>query len=114
MRTGTLTRPNEIAPDQSGRGISAPSGGGLAAPSSPSEVLSPRRGSPKPSPGRHESPSFGSVSQAIAPRTVPRRVGAWAVRHRRPLLIGLSAAFLAVGTAALIGRAAGYAGLLDQ
>jgi len=54
------------------------------------------------------------VSQAIAPRTVPRRVGAWAVRHRRPLLIGLSAAFLAVGTAALIGRAAGYAGLLDQ
>jgi uncharacterized membrane protein YbhN (UPF0104 family) len=39
---------------------------------------------------------------------------AWAVRHRRPLVIGFGAAVLAVGTAALIGRAAGYTGLLDS
>jgi len=39
---------------------------------------------------------------------------AWAVRHKRPLLVGLAAAVLAVGTAALIGKAAGYARLLDR
>jgi glycosyltransferase 2 family protein len=43
-----------------------------------------------------------------------RSLLAWAVRHRRPLLIGLGAAVLAVGTGALIGRAAGYARLLDR
>jgi uncharacterized membrane protein YbhN (UPF0104 family) len=42
------------------------------------------------------------------------RLGGWAKRHRRPLLIGLAAAVLAVGTAALIGKAAGYARLLDR
>ena len=39
---------------------------------------------------------------------------AWAVRHRRPLLIGLSAAVLAVGTAALIGKAAGYTEVVER
>lgn len=47
-------------------------------------------------------------------REVPGRVGGWAVRHRRPLLIGLASAVLAVGTATLIGKAAGYARLVDQ
>jgi glycosyltransferase 2 family protein len=54
------------------------------------------------------------VGEASAPRTVSRRVGGWAVKHRRPLLIGIGAAVLAVGTAALIGKAAGYARLLDS
>lgn len=39
---------------------------------------------------------------------------AWARRHKRPLLVGLAALVLAVGTAALIGKAAGYARVLDS
>jgi glycosyltransferase 2 family protein len=55
------------------------------------------------------------VGQAAAAlRSFPGRVGRWAVRHRRQLLIGLAGAVLAVGTAALIGKAAGYARLLDR
>jgi uncharacterized membrane protein YbhN (UPF0104 family) len=46
--------------------------------------------------------------------SLPRRVARWARQHRRPLLIGLAGAVLAVGTAALIGKAAGYARLLDS
>jgi uncharacterized membrane protein YbhN (UPF0104 family) len=46
--------------------------------------------------------------------SLPRRVARWARQHRRPLLIGLAGAVLAVGTAALIGQAAGYARLLDS
>jgi uncharacterized membrane protein YbhN (UPF0104 family) len=51
---------------------------------------------------------------AAPPKSLPRRVGGWARRHRRPLLIGFVGGVLAVGTAALIGRAAGYARLLDR
>jgi uncharacterized membrane protein YbhN (UPF0104 family) len=51
---------------------------------------------------------------AMGLRSVPERVLGWAVRHRRPLLIGLAGAILAVGTATLIGKAAGYARLLDR
>jgi uncharacterized protein (TIRG00374 family) len=47
-------------------------------------------------------------------RSLPRRVARWARQHRRPLLIGLAGAILAVGTATLIGKAAGYARLLDS
>jgi hypothetical protein len=47
-------------------------------------------------------------------REVSGRVGGWAVRHRRPLLIGVAGAVLAVGTAALIGKAAGYTRLVDS
>lgn len=36
------------------------------------------------------------------------------MRHRRQVLIGLGGVVLALGTAALIGKAAGYAQLLDQ
>ncbi|HEV8250262.1 MAG TPA: lysylphosphatidylglycerol synthase transmembrane domain-containing protein [Gaiellaceae bacterium] len=46
--------------------------------------------------------------------TLPRRARGWARRHRRPLLIGLAGAVLAVGTATLIGKAAGYTRLLDS
>ena len=46
--------------------------------------------------------------------SLPRRVARWARQHRRPLLIGLTGAVLAVGTATLIGKAAGYARLLDS
>jgi len=46
--------------------------------------------------------------------SLPRRIARWARQHRRPLLIGLTGAVLAVGTATLIGRAAGYAHLLDS
>jgi uncharacterized membrane protein YbhN (UPF0104 family) len=46
--------------------------------------------------------------------SLPRRVARWARQHRRPLLIGLAGAVLAVGTATLIGKAAGYARLLDS
>lgn len=38
----------------------------------------------------------------------------WAREHRKPLLIGAAGFVLAVGTAALIGRAAGYADLVDS
>lgn len=38
----------------------------------------------------------------------------WARRHRRQLLIGVAGIVLAVGTATLIGRAAGYAELVDS
>lgn len=47
-------------------------------------------------------------------RSLPRRIARWARQHRRPLLIGLTGAVLAVGTATLIGKAAGYARLLDS
>ena len=47
-------------------------------------------------------------------RSLPRRVARWARQHRRPLLIGITGAVLAVGTATLIGKAAGYARLLDS
>lgn len=54
----------------------------------------------------------GPVSEAAT--TVPSRLLRWASVHRRPLLIGAAGVVLAVGTAALIGRAAGYARLLDR
>ena len=47
-------------------------------------------------------------------QSLPRRIAGWARQHRRPLLIGLTGAVLAVGTATLIGKAAGYAHLLDS
>jgi uncharacterized protein (TIRG00374 family) len=46
--------------------------------------------------------------------SLPRRVARWARQHRRPILIGITGAVLAVGTATLIGKAAGYARLLDS
>lgn len=50
----------------------------------------------------------------VVTKSLPRRVARWARQHKRPLLIGLTGAVLAVGTATLIGKAAGYARLLDS
>jgi uncharacterized membrane protein YbhN (UPF0104 family) len=57
-------------------------------------------------------PYRGTVVEA--PTRVRARVGRWASAHRRSLLIGGAGFLLAVGTAALIGKAAGYSRLLES
>lgn len=55
----------------------------------------------------------GEAAKA-AGRSRIARVRGWARKHRRPLLIGVVGFALALATAALIGRAAGYARLADS
>lgn len=55
---------------------------------------------------------FGS--RPMAYRGLVSEVKRWTVAHRKPLLVGAGGFVLAVGTAALIGKAAGYASLIDR